>query len=65
MRIRYSTTLNETLLEELKIRAIKEKKRINELLEQAIKDYLKKPFNPFVLTMDASLSTGLLNTLVE
>ncbi len=45
MRIRYSTTLDEKLLEDLKIRAIKEKKRINDLLEQAIKEYLKKPVN--------------------
>jgi len=43
MRIRYSTTLNDDLLEKIKIRAIKEKKRINDLLEEAIKDYLKKP----------------------
>ena len=46
MRVRYSTTLNDDLLEKLKIRAIKEKRRINELLEQAIKDYLKKTLNP-------------------
>jgi hypothetical protein len=46
MRVRYSTTLEEQLLEDLKIRAIKEKKRINDLLEQAIKDYLKKPVIP-------------------
>ena len=43
MRVRYSTTLDDALLEKLKIRAIKEKKRINDLLEEAIKDYLKKP----------------------
>ena len=43
MRVRYSTTLDDDLLEKLKIRAIKEKKRINDLLEEAIKDYLKKP----------------------
>jgi hypothetical protein len=42
MRIRYSTTLDEKILEELKIRAIKEKKRINDILEQAIKEYLEK-----------------------
>jgi len=43
MRVRYSTTLDDDMLEKLKIRAIKEKKRINDLLEEAIKDYLKKP----------------------
>ena len=43
MRVRYSTTLDDDVLEKLKIRAIKEKKRINDLLEEAIKDYLKKP----------------------
>ena len=47
MRVRYSTTLDDALLEKLKIRAIKEKKRINDLLEEAIKDYLKKPLKNF------------------
>ena len=40
MRVRYSTTLDDDLLEKLKIRAIKEKKRINVLLEEAIKGLL-------------------------
>jgi len=44
-RIRLSTTINEKLLKELKILAVKENKRLNEVLEEAIETYLKTKNN--------------------
>ncbi|WP_457625064.1 ribbon-helix-helix domain-containing protein [Persephonella sp.] len=41
-RERYTTTLEKDLIKELKILAAKLDKRQNELLEEAIKDLLKK-----------------------
>ena len=38
----YNTTLDEDLLKALKILAIEESKRQNDLLEEAIRDLLKK-----------------------
>jgi len=37
-----STTINEKLLEEFKILAVKQKKKLNQLLEEAIRDLLAK-----------------------
>lgn len=41
-RLRINTTMDETLLKELKIVAIQEEKKVNEILEEATKMYLKK-----------------------
>lgn len=40
-RINFTTTLNEQLLELLRIQAIKEKRNINDILEELIKKYLE------------------------
>jgi metal-responsive CopG/Arc/MetJ family transcriptional regulator len=45
-RERYSTTLDPGLVEKLKIFAIRQKKRFNEVLEDAIRDYLRKYDKP-------------------
>jgi len=41
-KILYNTRVDKELLKEFKILAIKEEKRQNELLEEAIQDLLKK-----------------------
>lgn len=41
MRARFTTTLNEQLLEALKIQAVKEKTSVNKILERLIEQYLK------------------------
>ncbi len=41
-RDRFTTTLNSELLRKIKILAINEKQPTNQLLEEAIKDLLKK-----------------------
>lgn len=41
-RIPYNTTLNKDLLKRLKILSIEENKRQNDLLEEAIEEFLKK-----------------------
>lgn len=39
-KARLATNIDEDLLQEFKIQAVKEKKKINELLEVIIKNYL-------------------------
>ena len=41
-RVKFTTSLNEELLKELKVLAIKQGKKNNELLEEAIKLLLEK-----------------------
>ena len=41
-RIHYNTTIQEDLLKKLKFLAIEERKRQNDLLEEAIRDLLRK-----------------------
>ena len=41
-RERYTTTLNSELLEKLKVLAIYQKRTANKLLDEAIRDLLKK-----------------------
>jgi dephospho-CoA kinase len=41
-RIHYNTTLDAELLKQLKFLSVEENKRHNELLEEAIRDLLKK-----------------------
>lgn len=41
-RENFTTTLNSELLEKLRIQAIKEKRNINDILEQLIKEYLQE-----------------------
>ena len=41
-RERFTTTLDSTLLEKLKILAIYEKRPVNKILDEAIQDLLKK-----------------------
>ena len=39
-KVKFTTTLNEELIKELKIKAIQENKNVNEILEELIKKYL-------------------------
>lgn len=39
---KFTTTLEETLLEKIKIQAIKEKRSVSDLLEELIMAYLEK-----------------------
>lgn len=39
---KFTTTLEEDLLEQIKIRAIREKRSVAELLEELIRDHLDK-----------------------
>ena len=39
---KFTTTLDETLLEKLKIKAIKEKKSVSAILEELIKQFLEE-----------------------
>ncbi len=41
-RENFTTTLDSELLEKLRIQAIKEKRNINDILEQLIREYLKE-----------------------
>jgi hypothetical protein len=41
-RIQFNTPIDESLLKRLKILAIEKNSRLNDLLEQAIEDFLKK-----------------------
>jgi predicted HicB family RNase H-like nuclease len=41
MRVKFTTTLNEQLLEALRIQAVKEKTSVNKILERLIEQYLK------------------------
>ena len=41
-RVHYNTTLDAELLKQLKFLSVEENKRHNELLEEAIRDLLKK-----------------------
>ena len=45
-RIPYNTTLDADLLKQLKFLAVEENKRHNDLLEEAIRDLLKKYKQP-------------------
>lgn len=38
---KFTTTLEEELLEQIKIRAIKEKRSVADLLEELVREYLK------------------------
>jgi hypothetical protein len=41
-RVHYNTTIQEDLLKKLKFLAIEERKRQNDMLEEAIRDLLRK-----------------------
>ena len=41
-KVKFSTTLNENLIKDLKIKAIEDNKNVNEILEELIKDYLEQ-----------------------
>ena len=41
MRIGFKTTIEETLLSQIKIKAIEEKLNVNDILEKLIEKYLK------------------------
>lgn len=42
---KFTTTVDEELLEQIKIQSIKEKRSVSDLLEELIQDYLKKVSN--------------------
>lgn len=41
-KVKFTTTLNENLIKDLKIKAIEENKNVNEILEELIKGYLEQ-----------------------
>ena len=41
MRTKFTTTVNKKLLKRIKMRAIKEGRNVNDILEELIKEYLK------------------------
>ena len=41
-KVKFSTTLNENLIKDLKIKAIEENQNVNAILEELIKDYLEQ-----------------------
>ena len=40
-KVKFTTTIDEKLLEQIKIISIKEKRSVSSILEELIKDYLK------------------------
>lgn len=42
MKIKFTTNIDKELLQEIKIRALKENKNVNEIIEILFKDYLEK-----------------------
>lgn len=41
-KVKFTTTIDENLLEQIKIIAIKEKRSVSAILERLIKEYLEK-----------------------
>ena len=41
-KVKFTTNINKSLLEEIKIKAIKESKNVNEIIETQLKNYLEK-----------------------
>lgn len=42
---KFTTTVDDELLEQIKIQSIKEKRSVSDLLEELIRDYLAKTLN--------------------
>lgn len=45
-KVKFTTTIDSILLQEIKIQAIKENKSVSDILEELIKDYLSKVNTP-------------------
>ena len=41
-KVRFTTTINEELLKKIKVKAVKEGKNVNEIMEELFKEYLKR-----------------------
>ena len=41
-KIKFTTTIDEELLKKIKIKAIKEGKNVNEIIEELLREYLKR-----------------------
>lgn len=41
-KVRFTTTINEELLKKIKVRAIEERKGVNEIMEELFEEYLKR-----------------------
>lgn len=48
MRKDYSTTLDESIIKKLKIRAIEEDRTANDIIEEALKNYFNKEDEKYV-----------------
>lgn len=42
VKIKFTTTFDEQLLEKVKIKCIKKRKRVNQVIEELLKKWLKK-----------------------
>ena len=41
-KVRFTTTIDEELLKKIKVKAIEEGKNVNEIIEELLKEYLKR-----------------------
>lgn len=41
-KVRFTTTIDEELLKKIKVKAIEEGKNVNEILEELLREYLKR-----------------------
>ena len=41
-KVRFTTTINEELLKKIKVKAVKEGKNVNEIMEELFEEYLKR-----------------------
>lgn len=41
-KVKFTTTIDEQLLKEIKIKAVKEDKNVNDIIEELIRKYLKR-----------------------
>ena len=44
-KVKFTTTIDSVLLQEIKIQAIKENRSVSDILEELLKDYLSKVNN--------------------
>ena len=41
-KVRFTTTIDEELLKKIKVKAIEEGKNVNEIIEELLREYLKR-----------------------
>lgn len=42
MKVKFTTNINEKILKEIKMKAIKESRNVNEIIEELLKKYLEE-----------------------